>query len=47
MEFQNVFQEMLNVAAAPPDPVAEALRRAGILADAPYMPERSGTWSRL
>ena len=36
MEFQNVFQEMLNVTAAPPDPVAEALRRAGIPADAPY-----------
>ncbi|MEE0023602.1 hypothetical protein [Ruminococcus sp.] len=40
MEFQNVFQEMLNVTAAPPapppDPVAAALRRAGIPADAPY-----------
>ena len=36
MEFQNVFQEMLNVTAAPPDPVAKALRRAGIPADAPY-----------
>ena len=36
MEFQNVFQEMLNVTAAPPDPVAEALQRAGIPADAPY-----------
>lgn len=40
MEFQNVFQEMLNVTAAPPapppDPVAAALRRAGISTDAPY-----------
>ena len=40
MEFQNVFQEMLNVTAAPPapplNPVAAALRRAGIPADAPY-----------
>lgn len=45
MEFQNVFQEMLNVTAAPPappeatpppDPVATALRRAGIPTDAPY-----------
>ena len=36
MEFQNVFQEMLNVTAAPPDPVAAALRRAGVPADAPY-----------
>lgn len=40
MEFQNVFQEMLNVTAAPPapppGPVAAALRRAGIPADAPY-----------
>lgn len=37
MEFQNVFQEMLNVTAAPPlNPVAAALQRAGIPADAPY-----------
>lgn len=37
MEFQNVFQEMLNVTAAPPfNPVAAALRRAGIPTDAPY-----------
>lgn len=40
MEFQNVFQEMLNVTAAPPapppGPVAAALRRAGISTDAPY-----------
>lgn len=42
MEFQNVFQEMLNVTAAPPevtpppDPVAAALQRAGIPTDAPY-----------
>lgn len=40
MEFQNVFQEMLNVTAAPPapppGPVAAALRRAGIPTDAPY-----------
>ncbi len=37
MEFQNVFQEMLNVTAAPPpNPVASALQRAGIPADAPY-----------
>lgn len=40
MEFQNVFQEMLNVTAAPPapppNPVAAALQRAGIPTDAPY-----------
>ena len=40
MEFQNVFQEMLNITAAPPapppDPIAEAIRRAGIPTDAPY-----------
>lgn len=40
MEFQNVFQEMLNVTAAPPappfNPVAAALQRAGISTDAPY-----------
>ena len=45
MEFQNVFQEMLNVTAAPPappevtpppGPVAAALQRAGISTDAPY-----------
>lgn len=40
MEFQNVFQEMLNVTAAPPapppGPVAAALQRAGIPTDAPY-----------
>lgn len=37
MEFQNVFQEMLNVTAAPPlNPAAAALRRAGVPADAPY-----------
>lgn len=40
MEFQNVFQEMLNVTAAPPapplNPAAAALQRAGIPVDAPY-----------
>lgn len=40
MEFQNVFQEMLNVTAAPPappfNPVAAALQRAGIPTDAPH-----------
>ena len=45
MEFQNVFQEMLNVTAAPPappevtpppGPVAAALQRAGVPTDAPY-----------
>lgn len=45
MEFQNVFQEMLNVTAAPPappeatpplNPAAAALQRAGIPTDAPY-----------
>ena len=34
MEFQNVFQEMLNVTAAPPapplNPIAAALQRAGV-----------------
>ena len=45
MEFKNVFQEMLNVTAAPPappeatpplNPAAAALQRAGIPTDAPY-----------
>ena len=40
MEFQNVFQEMLNVTAAPPapplNPIAAALQRAGVPTDAPY-----------
>ena len=40
MEFQNVFQEMLNVTAAPPapppNPAAAALQRADIPTDAPY-----------